>query len=122
MRKNIEFFDTHKTGKLMSTIQNDVQKLEAAMSTQIGLLLRCSLFCMTVMVILFIISWRMTLFMIAVMMPLFIYAKIAGKWFRAAYKKISDAGAKVSEVSQECFGNIRTIKAFGTEDYQSRVN
>ena len=37
-------------------------------------------------------------------------------------KKISDASAKVSEISQECFGNIRTVKAFGTEDYQTQIN
>lgn len=60
--------------------------------------------------------------MIAVNLPVFFYAKIAGGWYRKAYKKISDAAARVSEVSQECFGNIRTVKAFGTEDYQSSVN
>lgn len=122
MLKDIEFFDQNKTGKLMSTIQNDCQKIEQALSTQIALVLKSTIFCMTVLIIIFIISWRMTLFMIAVMIPLFIYAKFAGGWFRKAYKKISDASAKVSEVSQECFGNIRTVKAFGTEDYQSRVN
>jgi len=41
----------------------------------------------------------MTLFMMACMIPLFIYAKFAGGLFRTAYKKISDASAKVSEVS-----------------------
>ena len=64
----------------------------------------------------------MTLFMLGVMMPLFFYAKCAGTYFRTVMKLISDAGAKVSEISQECFGNIRTVKAFGTEDYQSKIN
>ena len=59
----------------------------------------------------------MTLFMLAVMLPLFFYAKCASKYIRAIMKNISDASAKVSELSQECFGNIRTVKAFGTEDY-----
>ena len=60
--------------------------------------------------------------MLAIMFPLFFYAKCAGTFFRTIMKKISDASAKVSEISQECFGNIRTVKAFGTEDYQTQIN
>lgn len=92
------------------------------MSTQIALVLKSTIFCITVIIIIFTISWRMTLFMLAVMFPLFFYAKCAGTFFRTIMKKISDASAKVSEISQECFGNIRTVKAFGTEDYQTQIN
>lgn len=60
--------------------------------------------------------------MLAVMMPLFFYAKCAGSYIKKVMKLISDASAKVSEISQECFGNIRTVKAFGTEDYQSKIS
>lgn len=60
--------------------------------------------------------------MLGVMFPLFIYAKCASKYIRAIMKNIADASAKVSELNQEVFGNIRTVKAFGTEDYQTKVN
>lgn len=60
--------------------------------------------------------------MLAIMMPLMFYAKCVGTYYKKLMKQISDASAKVAEISQECFGNIRTVKAFGTEDYQSKVN
>jgi len=69
------------------------------MSTQIALVLKSTIFCITVIIIIFVISWRMTLFMLAIMFPLFFYAKCAGTFFRTIMKKISDASAKVSEIS-----------------------
>lgn len=122
MSKDIQFFDENKTGSLMSRLQNDCQKIEQAMSTQIALVLKSTIFCTTVIIIIFVISWRMTLFMIAVMMPLMFYAKCVGTYYKKLMKWISDASAKVSEINQECFGNIRTVKAFGTEDYQTKIN
>lgn len=43
-----------------------------------------------VIIIVFIISWRMTLFMIAIMIPGMFYAKTIGPWFKKIAKDISD--------------------------------
>ena len=83
----------------MSRLQNDCQKIEQAMSTQIALVLKSTIFCITVIIIIFVISWRMTLFMLAIMMPLMIYAKCVGTYYKKVMKLISDASAKVSEIS-----------------------
>lgn len=59
--------------------------------------------------------------MMVVMMPLMVYAKCVGPWFKRIAKNISDQAAVCSEVAQESFGNIRTVKAFGTEDWQTHL-
>jgi len=64
----------------------------------------------------------MTLFMLAMLLPITIYARCFGLWYRKLEKKISDASAATSDVAQETFGNIRTVKAFATEDYQTYVH
>ena len=58
----------------------------------------------------------MTLFTIAVMLPTVFFGPTYGKVMRAINKDISDGKAAASNVAEEAFSNIRTVKAFATED------
>ena len=69
--------------------------------------------------LLFYISVYMTLFTLAVMLPSFFFGPTYGRYMRDVNKNISDAKAKASEVVEEAFSNIRTVKAFSTEDHET---
>jgi len=58
----------------------------------------------------------MTLFTLALMFPTMIWGPIYGRGMRAVHKEISDAKAESSNVAEEAFSNIRTVKAFANED------
>jgi ATP-binding cassette subfamily B (MDR/TAP) protein 9 len=64
----------------------------------------------------FKISWKMTLFTIAIMLPGMIFSPIYGKTMKRLNKEISDGKAAASSIAEEAFSNIRTVKAFATED------
>ena len=58
----------------------------------------------------------MALFTLAVMLPTLFAGPMYGKFVRGIRKEISDGKAEASNVAEEAFSNIRTVKAFATED------
>ena len=60
--------------------------------------------------------------MLVFMFPLCVYAACIGTKMRKISKDISDATAQASNVAQETFGNIRCVKAFGTEDWMTHMD
>jgi len=119
LSKDVQFFDSRKTGDIMSRLQTDVQKIQSALSDQLSTLIKNSLYCIITMGILFWVSWEMTLFTIAIMIPLMCFTPIYGGCIQKIQKQISDKTAKQTEITEESFSNIRTIKAFASEDVQT---
>ena len=58
----------------------------------------------------------MTLFTFAIMMPTMFFGPVYGRFMRKINKVISDGKADASAIAEEAFSNIRTVKAFATED------
>lgn len=116
LSKDCEFFDSRKTGDLLSRLSADTAKIENALSSQVSILIKSVLYILVVFVMFFIISWQMALFTIAVMLPTLCAGPIYGSFMRRIMKDISDGKAEASNVAEEAFSNIRTVKAFATED------
>ena len=62
----------------------------------------------------------MTLFTMAIMFPTMICGPIYGKTMRRLNKDISDGKAAASSIAEEAFSNVRTVKAFATEDRECK--
>jgi len=97
-------------------LQADTAKIENALSTQVSLLIKSAIFSTIVIIMLFIISWKMTLFTLGVMLPGMATGPIYGRTMKRLSKQISDGKAESSAIAEEAFSNIRTVKAFATED------
>lgn len=72
------------------------------------------------MVILFIYSYKLTLCTTAILAPIFCMTPIYGKFIKKINKDISDGKAASSNVAEEAMSNIRTVKAFSTEDHECK--
>lgn len=55
--KDVEFFDSRKTGDLISRLQSDTEKIENAVSTQLGMCVKSILYIIICIGIFFFISW-----------------------------------------------------------------
>jgi ABC-type multidrug transport system fused ATPase/permease subunit len=66
----------------------------------------------------FLISWKMTLFTLGIMLPSMLFGPVYGKFMRKINKSISDEKAAAANIAEEAFSNIRTVKAFATEDVE----
>lgn len=119
MSKDIQFFDSRKTGDIMSRLNGDVQAIQEALSNNFNQLVRSVILCILILAIVIYISWQMTVFFLCIMMPFNCFIPIYGSIIAKIRKTISDKAALQTETAQESFSNIRTIKAFASEDIQS---
>ncbi|MDM0022343.1 ABC transporter ATP-binding protein [Variovorax saccharolyticus] len=117
-RLSLGFYDTAKTGTLMSTITSDVATVQNfASSSTLGILVDIVtiVFMLGLMVWL---DWDFTLIAVAVMpfLLLFVFR------FKNAVKKVTrDVRVRQSEivaVVQEGLGQVRAVKAFGRQDLE----
>jgi ABC-type multidrug transport system fused ATPase/permease subunit len=97
-------------------LSSDTAKIENAVSTQVSMLVKSGVYNLVVLVMFFVISWKMTLFTLGVMLPTMCFGPVYGRFMRKINKQISDEKAAASNIAEEAFSNIRTVKAFATED------
>lgn len=117
-RLSLAFYDSAKTGTLMSTITSDVatvQNFASSSTLGIAIDLLTIIFMLGLMIWL---DWDFTLIAVAVMpfLLLFVFR------FKKAVKEVTrDVRARQSEVVavvQEGLGSVRAIKAFGRQDLE----
>ena len=82
-------------------------------------LVRSTIYCVVVTVLLFVQNWQLAFFTIGIMLPFLCIGPIYGRFMKAIMKKVSDAKAKAADIAEESFGNIRVVKAFATEDRET---
>jgi ABC-type multidrug transport system fused ATPase/permease subunit len=80
------------------------------------MMIKAGIFNIIVIVMFFIISWKMTLFTLGIMVPTMCFGPLYGKAMKRLTKDISDGQADMSATAEEAFSNIRTVKAFANED------
>jgi ATP-binding cassette subfamily B protein len=119
--QEIGFFDETKTGELINRLSSDTKALENAVTVNISMALRNVIQALGGLFILFYISWKLSLVMIATIPPLSIGAVIYGRFVKSLSKKVQDALAKSSDVAEESFSNIRTVRSFGQESKHKKL-
>lgn len=72
---DIAFFEKNKTGDLMSRLGRDVATAKAAVSFNSTMLLRNLLLCVSNVVMLFVLSWKVTLSIIPIIPSYYLVTK-----------------------------------------------
>ena len=119
VKQEVGFFDGNRTGELLNRLSADTQLLKDVCTTTLGMALRFVTNIIGGIVINAAISWKLTLLMLAVVPLVAIAAKLWGGRLRALSKDQQDALAKATEAADETLANIRTVRSFAREGYQS---
>ena len=123
---SIEFFQTQRTGFIMSRIINDVELVGKSLSMEFNDALNNLFFVVTHVALLAFISWEM-MFITFVIIPIIMapISKFATKIRKAAgsmQERLADMGSHV----QEILSGIRVIRAFSMEKFErarfSKIN
>ena len=118
IRQPIGFFQNHPTGRLMSTVINDVERVRNTFSEYLAVGFRHIFTLFFLITVLFITSWRMTLGSL-VLVPLVVWpVRTLGKRIRRSTEKIQASMAELSQILQETVSGNRVVKAFGMEDFE----
>ena len=118
IRQPIGFFQHHPTGRLMSTVINDVERVRNTFSEYLAVGFRHIFTLFFLLVVLLATSWKMTLGSV-ILLPLVVWpVRTLGKRIRRSTEKIQAGMAELSQILQETVSGNRVVKAFGMEDFE----
>ncbi|HWB31977.1 MAG TPA: ABC transporter ATP-binding protein [Acidobacteriaceae bacterium] len=119
LRRSIAFFQKHSTGTLLSTLINDVEKVQVAMSAVLADFLQ-QFFTLVGMVCLVIgfggrLAWVLLLFVPVVISS----ARRIGRRVRSTTRTGQDKLAEIQNILHETITGNRIVKAFGMELWET---
>lgn len=118
IRQPIEFFQHHPTGRVMSAVISDVERVRGALSEALSDLFRQTFTLLAFAVVLLIINWKMALAS-ALLLPLMIWpVRELGQRIRRSTESSQSRLADLSQILQETVSGNRVVKAFGMEDFE----
>ncbi|HWR16714.1 MAG TPA: ABC transporter ATP-binding protein [Terriglobales bacterium] len=119
LRRSAAFFHKHTTGTLLSTLINDIERVQVAMSSVLAEFLQQT-FTLVFLSLAVIslggkLSWVLALFIPAVLLS----ARRIGKRVRKTTRSGQDKLAEIQNILHETITGNRIVKAFGMEMWES---
>ncbi|MFN8335045.1 MAG: ABC transporter transmembrane domain-containing protein [Cyclobacteriaceae bacterium] len=112
------FFDSRRTGELMSRITSDVATLQDTFSFTLAEFFRQVLSLIFGTIIIFYLTPSLALFMLLTFPVIVVAALIFGTYIRKLSRKTQDKLAEVNVIVEESFQSIFVVKAFTNELFQ----
>jgi subfamily B ATP-binding cassette protein MsbA len=120
VRQGAEFFESHSTGKLMSAIMNDIDKVQLATSHILADLLRQTFVLLALLAVVIGTDWRLALISLLLVPVVVFPVTNIGKRIRRTTRRTQDNQGELSQVLQETLSGHMVVKAFSAEGYESR--
>jgi subfamily B ATP-binding cassette protein MsbA len=120
LRHGAEFFESHSTGQIMSSIMNDIEKIQVATSHILADLMRQFF---TIAALLFVLiekDWRLALISLTVLPFVLLPTARIGQRIRRTTRRAQDEMAELNQILQEALSGHQVVRAFGAEEYESR--
>lgn len=120
LRQSPEFFETAKTGEVLSRLTTDTSLIQTVVGSSISMALRNSLLLLGGLIMLIITSARLSLLIIGllglVVLPLIYFGKRVRKLSRASQDSVADASA----IASETLNAITIVQAYTHEQIESQ--
>ncbi len=122
----LDFFESQRTGQIMSWVTNDVLRIREFSGKQMPTMVRGPFALLAYLVVMLITSWQLTLAGLIVI-PIVVFVVQAGaRRIRKAALNVQDSLAEVSGELQEGISAIQIVRSFANEAYEilkfGRVN
>jgi ABC-type multidrug transport system fused ATPase/permease subunit len=118
-RLSLKFYETRRTGEIMSRLTNDVEVLDRLASDAVTDLVVSMLRLVFALGILFWVSWKLTLVAFLPLPILGWFIKVFVFRIRGVYRKIRERLAEINAKLSDNLQGIRVIKSFSMEDYEA---
>lgn len=114
----ISFFDRSKVGELTSRIATDVNLLQETFNTTIAEFVRQIITIFGGIIMIFLISPKLSLTMLSIIPIIAISAVFFGKFIKKLSKEAQDASAESNNLIEEALTNIKMVKAYANEVFE----
>jgi subfamily B ATP-binding cassette protein MsbA len=120
LRHGSQFFEAHSTGRLMSSIMNDIEKIQVATSHILADLLRQSFVVLGLLFVVLHKDWRLAVASLVFMPLILVPTARLGRRIRRTSRSTQDNTAEINQILQEALSGHQVVKAFGAEVYEAR--
>jgi ABC-type multidrug transport system fused ATPase/permease subunit len=114
----MSFFASRRVGELNSRISSDVSVIQETLTTTIAEFIRQIIIIIGSIVLLSMISVKLTLFILATVPVIALVAVVFGKFIKKLSKQTQDKIAESNTIVEETFQGIASVKAFVNESFE----
>jgi len=118
LRRSVAFFQKHTTGTLLSTLINDVEKVQFAMSTVLSDFLQQFFTLVFTAVAVVIVGGKLAWVLLLFLPVVVLSARRIGRGVRVTTRKGQDKLAEIQNILHETITGNRIVKAFGMEMWE----
>jgi len=118
IRQPIAFFEHNPTGRLMSTVISDVERIKGALSEWFADFFRHTFSFFGCAVVLFLIDWKLALLSLVILPLVIVPVGKLGRRIRHSVQESQSRLADLSQILQETVTGNRVVKAFGMESFE----
>lgn len=119
LRQDASFFDSHSTGRLMSSIMNDIEKIQLATSQMLADWLRQSFTVIGLLIVVSQTDWKLAAVSLSVLPFVIVPTVRIGRRLRHTTRNAQDNAAELNQILQETISGHAVVKSFGAEDIES---
>jgi subfamily B ATP-binding cassette protein MsbA len=121
LRLPVSFFDSTKSGVLITRVMSDAEGVRNLIGTGLVQLTGGLLTAIIALGVLFYLNWHLTAATIFVLLAFGSMMAVAFKRLRPLFRKRSEINAEVTGRLGEALGGIRTVKVYTAEDREERI-
>jgi ATP-binding cassette, subfamily B, bacterial MsbA len=119
LRHGAAFFEVHSTGQLMSSIMNDVDRVQLATSQMLADFLRQSFSALAFALVVLTSDWRLAAVSLTVLPFVLLPTRLIGRRIRRTSRGTQDRQADLNQILQETLSGHSVVAAFSAEAYES---
>jgi subfamily B ATP-binding cassette protein MsbA len=119
LRQDAQFFETNSTGRLMSSIMNDIEKIQLATSHMLADWMRQVFTVTGLLCVVLQTDWRLAVVSLSVLPFVLVPTARIGRRIRGATRSTQDYAGEMNQILQETISGQQVVKSFGTEEIES---
>jgi ATP-binding cassette, subfamily B, bacterial MsbA len=120
LHQDAKFFEDHESGRIMSAIMIDIDRIQISVSTMLADWLRQMFTAIFLLLAMVSIDWKLSLISLLVFPSVALLTVRLGKRIRSTTRHAQDMTAGLNQVLQETLTGHQVVKSFGAEDFESK--
>jgi subfamily B ATP-binding cassette protein MsbA len=120
LKQGAAFFEAHSTGRLMSSIMSDIDRVQLATSHILADFLRQLFSAIFLTMVVLGKDWKLAILSFFVLPFIVLPTRQIGRLIRRTTRRTQDKQGDLNQILQETLSGHMVVKAFGAEDYESR--
>jgi ATP-binding cassette, subfamily B, bacterial MsbA len=119
LHQDANFFEANSTARVMSSIMNDLEKIQVALSHILADWLRQSFTALGLLAVVLQTDWKLAIVALTVLPFVLVPTLRLGRRIRRTTRSAQDATAELNQVLQETLSGHQVVKSFGAEEVES---